>query len=97
LDYSFFIHILIKKLTDMAYINVDVDINDIYDDLDDSEKQDLVALLAADGFLSTGLIDVVGNNILDSEWRTLLSKLDNARYQLSAVQEKILQELVKNL
>ena len=81
----------------MAYINVDVDINDIYDDLDDSEKQDLVALLAADGFLSTGLIDVVGNNILDSEWRTLLSKLDNARYQLSAVQEKILQELVKNL
>jgi hypothetical protein len=83
----------------MAYINVDVDvdINDIYDDLDDSEKQDLVALLAADGFLSTGLIDVVGNNILDSEWRDMLSKLDKARYQLSADQEKILQELVKNL
>jgi hypothetical protein len=83
----------------MAYINVDVDvdINDIYDDLDDSEKEDLVALLAADGFLSTGLIDVVGNSILDAEWQDMLSKLDKARYQLSADQEKILQELVKNL
>lgn len=83
----------------MAYINVEVfvDINDIYNDLADSEKRDLVALLAADGFLSTGFIDVVGNSILDAEWQDMLSKLDKARYRLSADQEKILKELVKNL
>ena len=83
----------------MPYINVHVDLDDIYDDMDRSDKEMMAEWLHDDGFvvaIDAGLISGQPSN-LDIEWAQMITKINAARYQLTAEQEKILSDLAKSL
>jgi hypothetical protein len=84
----------------MAYIEVDIDVDDFYSELSSREKRELINLLESDGLLpDTGDADdteLVGSP-MDHEWDEMLTKINNGRYQLTSEQEQLLITLAKNL
>ena len=90
----------------MAYINVDIDVDDFYDDLSSRDKQELINLLKDDGYLeSNRLVEAIDDEYddkfegspLDHEWHTMISKINKSRYQLTKEQEQLLIDLAKSL
>lgn len=83
----------------MPYINVHVDLDDIYDDMDRSDKEMIAEWLHDDGFvvaIDAGLISGQPSNS-DIEWAQMITKINAARYQLTSEQEKMLFDLAKSL
>ena len=83
----------------MPYINVHVDLDDIYDDMDRSDKETMAEWLCDDGFvvmINEGLITGQPSNS-DVEWAQMITKINAARYQLTTEQEKMLVNLAKSL
>lgn len=83
----------------MPYINVHVDLDDIYDDMDRSDKEMIAEWLHDDGFvvaIDAGLISGQPSPS-DIEWAQMITKINAARYQLTAEQEKMLFDLAKSL
>jgi hypothetical protein len=89
----------------MAYIQVDIDVDDFYDDLSSRDKQELINLLKDDGYLeSNRLVEAIDDvdyefegSPMDHEWHTMISKINKSRYQLTKEQEQLLINLAKSL
>ncbi len=88
----------------MAYVNVDVDLDDLYDDLGGWEKDELVEKLIKDGYELKDPnknyeddVDEFEGNPLDYTWKEMINKIDSSRYQLTAEQEEMLFNLAKSL
>lgn len=87
----------------MPYINIDIDVEDFYDDLTTSEKRDLIGFLQEDGMLEShhlgtdGTDDVINASPTDFEWIEMINKINEARYRLSAEQEEMLYNLANTL
>ena len=87
----------------MPYIDVHIDVDEFYDQLDRRDKKELVEYLTQDGILEEckvvafGSTDSQTGSPLDHEWVEMLTKLDASRYQLTEEQEQILRNLIKQL
>lgn len=88
----------------MAYVEVDIDLDDFYDDLSSWEKEELVEKLIKDGYEMKDPNkeyeedeDEFDGNPLDYAWRSMINKIDSNRYQLTAEQEETLFNLAKSL
>ena len=85
----------------MAYVSVDVDMDDIYYELSRRERQELAEMLAGDGHcILIKQEDTIGNgpdNALDELWKEQVSKLFTARLHLTQEQEQAILEITKNL
>lgn len=78
---------------------VDLSVEDIYENLSDRELNKLIDLLVEEG-------DVISvrqqtkndtNNFLDDEWKYALVKLINNRHRLTTEQEEIIHQIASNL
>ena len=88
----------------MPYIDIDIDVEDFYDELNRCEKEELIELLEQDGFLEKKQVlrasedaDGIEGNPLDHEWTEMMNKINQSRYQLTPEQEDILINLAKSL
>lgn len=82
----------------MPYINVHVDLDDIYDDMDRSEKEMMAEWLCDDGFVVIPDLNTPGKpSTADIEWAEMITKINSARYQMTTEQEKMLFNLAKSL
>jgi len=92
----------------MAYVEVDIDLDDFYDDLGEWEKEELVEKLIKDGYemkdpnreyeedVDVDSVEFNGNP-LDYAWKAMIKKIDHSRYQLTPEQEEMLFNLAKSL
>jgi hypothetical protein len=81
-------------------VDVNIDIDDIYYELSDREKQELVDLLEDDGLvlpIDESLKSPGGLNHLDHEWIEALDKINKARYILTKEQEDMIINLASKL
>lgn len=90
----------------MPYVEVDIDVDEFYNQLSSRERDELIGYLEEDGHLEAkGLVDsnledteeLLKGNVLDIEWAQLIQKINAARYRLSVEQEEILINLAKSL
>jgi len=90
----------------MAYIQVDIDVDDFYDDLSSRDKQELINLLKDDGYLEKNqwvealddeYDDEFNGSPIDHEWYAMINKINKSRYQLTKEQEQLLIDLAKSL
>lgn len=90
----------------MAYVEVDVDLDEFYDGLSSWEKDELVENLIKDGYKMKDPHededdeddeDEFEGTPLDHAWRDMIKKINNSRYQLTAEQEELLFNLAKSL
>lgn len=90
----------------MPYVEVDVDLDEFYDDLSDWEKEELVEKLIKDGhqmkdpnrdYEDEHEDEGFKGAPLDIEWAQLIQKINAARYRLSQEQEAMLVNLAKSL
>jgi hypothetical protein len=87
----------------MPYIDIDIDVDDFYYELSRREKQELITYLKQDGLLDEQRLvefdssDSSEGSVLDHEWVDMLNKINQARYQLTSEQEKLLFNLAKQL
>jgi hypothetical protein len=78
----------------MPYINVHVDLDDIYDDLTSSDKRELVELLTDDGYIEPEPIET-SESLQNEEFNEACKKLASSYYRLSQEDEKIITDLIK--
>ena len=81
-------------------VDVNLDIDDIYYELSDREKRELVDLLQDDGLVlprDESLKSSGGLNHLDYEWAEALDKINKARYILTKEQEDMIMNLASKL
>ena len=86
----------------MTYIQVDIDVDDFYDDLSSRDKQELINLLKDDGYLEKNQLveaidDEFNGSLIDHEWYAMINKINKHRYQLTKEQEQLLIDLAKSL
>jgi hypothetical protein len=85
----------------MAYIEVDVDVDDFYDELSRWEKQSLVEMLEKDGFCELKQEDnefiIKDPNALDEIWIENMKKLFHGRLQLSNEDEETIRKIANKL
>ena len=88
----------------MPYINVDVDLDDIYDNMSRSDKRDMAEWLYDDGILGSHpnpdvrkLIRGDEESFDEKELRDDLTKLWNGHYQLSREDEEIIKQIANKL
>ena len=89
----------------MAYVtmDIDIDLDHFYDDLNDWEKDELVEKLIEDGYKMKDPNkdyeedEEFNGTPLDIEWAQMIQKINSARYQLTAKQEELLFNLAKSL
>jgi|LakMenEpi03Aug12_release.lakeMendotaPanAssembly.Ray.scaffolds.fasta_scaffold4147050_1 hypothetical protein len=90
----------------MAYVEVDVHLDEVYDNLSSWEKDELVEKLIEDGYKmkdpNREYEDEYGDEEfngtpLDYEWKEMIKKINDSRYQLTPEQERMLVNLAKSL
>ena len=84
----------------MAWINVDIDLDDVYDEMGRREKELMVEWLREDGYISafnTGDAESDDASPLDAEWNQMIQKIHEFRYQLTPEQEAVLINLYNAL
>lgn len=91
----------------MAYIEVDIDVDDFYGDLSSRDKEDLIELLKDEGLLEAKRLvetldedeaeDEFEGSPADHEWYAMINKINQSRYQLTDEQEQLLINLAKSL
>jgi hypothetical protein len=84
----------------MAWINVDIDLDNVYDEMGRHEKELMVEWLREDGYISAfNTADVESDDAspLDAEWNQMIQKIHEARYRLTPEQEAMLANLAKAL
>ena len=87
----------------MAWINVDIDLDNVYDEMGRHEKELMVEWLREDGYIKdvevsdTDDVLPVDGNVLDIEWANTINKIIEARYRLTPEQEALLASLAKAL
>jgi hypothetical protein len=84
----------------MISISIDVDLDDIYDQLDRYDKKELAEWLQDDGLIGEAMQlhdPDQPRSLLDHEWSVMMTKISMARYQLTPDQEAQLIELAESL
>lgn len=86
----------------MAYINVFIDIDEFYRDLNRQEIIELIGFLKEDGYLKQSELipydsEEVDGNPLDHAWVEMLQKIHTSRYQLTPEEETQLINIAKRL
>lgn len=87
----------------MAYIEVDIDVDDFYDEMNTFEKQSMAEMLERDGFCTLDDEDdednwVIENpNAFDEEWVKVIEKLFHGRLQLSNEDEEIIKAIANKI
>jgi hypothetical protein len=88
----------------MPYINVDVDLDDVYDDMTSSEKKLMAEWLESDGYCIAGETDdyaddftITDPSMEDEFWIEDLKKLFHGRLQLSAEDEETIKQIANKL
>jgi len=77
---------------------IDLDINEIYENLSDREILKLVDLLVDEGLvISTNTSKNESMNFLDQEWKTTLVNLMNNRHRLSNEDEEMIKSISNKL
>ena len=77
---------------------IDLDVNEIYENLSDREILQLVDLLVEENLvISTNTIKSESINFLDDEWRKTLMVLTNNRHRLSNEDEEIVNSIANKL
>ena len=77
---------------------IDLDVNEIYENLSDREILQLVDLLVEENLvISTNTIKSESINFLDDEWRKTLMVLTNNRHILSNEDEEIIKSIANKL
>jgi hypothetical protein len=80
----------------MAYITVDVDLDDVYSELRDREKQLLIDWLKEDGYLTNRdtELDEPGTALQDM-FNENINKIKNSYYQLTNEEIELIEKLAK--
>lgn len=87
----------------MAYISVDVDIDDVYDEMSSYEKKQMAEWLEDDGYCfldqenSDSEFTINDPNIPDLEWIDIMKKLFHGRLHLSNEDEEIIKKIANKL
>jgi hypothetical protein len=88
----------------MPYIKVHVDLDEIYDDMDRSDKHDIVEWLYEDGILERHSNPEIRKMVRgdqesngEKELRDNLSKLWNSYYQLTSEEELLIKQMANRL
>lgn len=87
----------------MAYIKVDIDVYDLYDEMSSFEKQSMAERLEKNGFCTVDDEDeesdfqIENPNILDDIWTEVVKKLFHGRLQLSLEDEEIITKIANKL
>jgi hypothetical protein len=88
----------------MPYINVDIDLDDVYDDMNSSEKEQMAEWLEKDGFCnledeykSDNEFEIENPTLLDDIWTEVVKKLFNGRLQLSLEDEETITKIANKL
>jgi ABC-type histidine transport system ATPase subunit len=77
---------------------IDLDIEDIYENLSDREVNKLIKLLAEEGeVISTNTSKNESISFLDEEWKKTLIKLMGNRHRLSNEDEEIIKQIANKL
>lgn len=77
---------------------IDLDVNEIYENLSDREILQLVDLLVEENLvISNNTIKSESINFLDDEWRKTLMGLINNRHRLSNEDEEIIKSIANKL
>jgi DNA-binding SARP family transcriptional activator len=86
----------------MAYVEVDVDVDDFYNEMNRWEKQSMAEMLEKDGFCTLDEDDeddfvIEDPNAFDEEWIKVMKKIFNGRLQLSNEDEEIIKTIANKL
>ena len=77
---------------------IDLDVNEIYENLSDREILKLVDLLVSEGeVISTNVDKNESMSFLDEEWKNTLLNLMNNRHRLSNEDEEIIKTIANKL
>ena len=77
---------------------IDLDVNEIYENLSDSEILKMVDLLVEEGLvISTNTIKDENMNFMDEEWKKTLISLMSGRHRLSNEDEEIIKSIANKL
>lgn len=81
----------------MAYISINVDLGDVYDDLSRSEKITLMEYLEDDGIIEDQRLynEETNNKLINEEFMDSCVKLGTCYYQMSKEDEEVVNNLVK--
>ena len=86
----------------MAYINMDIDLDDILDGLNDKEKQELIDELYNDGFYQRKLEKQIEGNydydkasLNEQLFREQIGKITSNYLNLTTEEEEIIQKIAK--
>ena len=87
----------------MAYINVDIDLDDVYDDMSRYDKEQMAEWLEKDGFCTVDDGDgeddfkIENPNVLDDIYTEMIKKLFHGRLQLSLEDEETIKKIANKL
>ena len=87
----------------MAYIEVDIDVDDFYDEMSSFDKQSMAEMLERDGFCTLDDEDEEDNfviddpNAFDEEWIKIMKKIFHGRLQLSNEDEEIIKAIANKI
>ena len=77
---------------------VDLSVDDIYENLSDREVKRLINLLVEEGeVISTNISKNESMSFLDEEWKKTLINLMNNRHRLSTEDEEIIKQIANKL
>jgi hypothetical protein len=77
---------------------IDLDVNEIYENLSDREILKMVDLLVEEGLvISTNTIKDENMNFMDEEWKKTLISLMSGRHRLSNEDEEIIKSIANKL
>ena len=82
----------------MPYI--DVSLEDVYDDMSNYDKDQMVEWLEKDGFYALGEdneFEIKNPNIMDMEWMGMMGKLFHSRLQISLEDEETIRKIANKL
>ena len=87
----------------MAYIEVNIDVDDFYDEMSSWDKQSMAEMLERDGFCTWDDDNDEDNfviddpNAFDEEWIKVMKKIFHGRLQLSNEDEEIIKAIANKL
>lgn len=81
----------------MAYFtpdDLDIDVDDFYYEMSDSEKQEMYELLKEDGYFSSfKLADEMPASVPEWEFINIISKISSNRLQLTSEEDEMLKKI----
>jgi ribonucleotide reductase beta subunit family protein with ferritin-like domain len=81
-----------------THAEIDLSVDEIYENLSDREVKKLVDLLVSEGdVISTNVGKNEGMSFLDEEWKKTLINLMNNRYRLSNEDEELIKTIAQKL